>query len=88
MTKRVNAISGNSFGLRSRSRLEPAGGPDDKVFPPTYAGGLYAHEFRKVHEDGETIRKRCVLLNSVQSEARSAISFDQPVLARHRMTVS
>lgn len=66
-----NAISGNAVGLRSRSRLEPAGGPDDKVFPPTYAGGSYAHEFRKVHEDGETVRKRCVLLNSVQSEANA-----------------
>jgi len=31
--------------IRYRARLQPAGGPGDKVFPPTYAGGIYAIEF-------------------------------------------
>ncbi|MBB4287935.1 CRISPR-associated protein Csb1 [Roseospira goensis] len=37
----------------------------NQVFPPTYAGGIYATETRRI--DGEAVP--CVLLNSVQSEA-------------------
>lgn len=35
-------VRGGSAGIRVRSRLIPAGGPEDKVFPPTYQGGQYA----------------------------------------------
>lgn len=51
--------------LRCRRRLQPAGGPGDKVFPPTYEGGKYAEEQRVI--DGT--RVPCVLLDSVQSQA-------------------
>jgi CRISPR-associated protein Csb1 len=51
--------------LRCRRRLQPAGGPGDKVFPPTYEGGQYAKEERVI--DGR--RVPCVLLDSVQSQA-------------------
>lgn len=51
--------------LRCRRRLQPAGGPGDKVFPPTYEGGKYATEERVI--DGA--RLPCVLLDSVQSQA-------------------
>lgn len=51
--------------FRCRRRLQPAGGPGDKVFPPTYEGGKYATETRVI--DGERIP--CVLLDSVQSQA-------------------
>lgn len=59
--------------FRIRARLQPAGGPGDKVFPPTYAGGQdgrkhdtrYALETRVI--DGE--RKQAVLLDSVASQA-------------------
>lgn len=51
--------------LRCRRRLQPAGGPGDKVFPPTYKGGQYATEERVI--DGR--RVPCVLLDSVQSQA-------------------
>ena len=46
---------------------QPAGGPGDKVFPPTYEGGKYATEERIDPETGE--RRPCVLLDSVQSQA-------------------
>lgn len=52
-------------GVRTIVRLLPAGGPNSKVFPPTYSGGVYAIEDRLV--DGE--RKKCVLLDSVASQA-------------------
>jgi CRISPR-associated protein Csb1 len=51
--------------IRRVQRLQPVGGPGDKIFPPTYAGGVYAVEDRRI--DGEVVR--CVLLDSVQSQA-------------------
>jgi len=51
--------------LRYRCRLQPAGGPGDKVFPPTYEGGSYAMESRTIN--GEHVA--CVHLDSVQSQA-------------------
>lgn len=55
----------NAAALRSITELQPAGGPGDKVFPPTYMGGVYATETRLI--DGR--RMPCVLLDSVQSQA-------------------
>lgn len=60
-----DAASGTAAALRVVTRLEPAGGPGDKVFPPTYAGGVYATEHRRIN--GEVVP--CVLLDSVQSQA-------------------
>jgi CRISPR-associated protein Csb1 len=51
--------------LRLRVKLHGVGGDGDKVFPPTYAGGVYAVEDRKI--DGKVVR--CALLDSVQSQA-------------------
>jgi len=59
------ACQGSAIALRRRIRLQPAGGPGDKVFPPTYEGGQYALEERVI--DGA--RLPCVLLDSVQSQA-------------------
>lgn len=59
------AVAGDAVAIRSITRLQPAGGPGDKVFPPTYEGGEYAEETRVI--DGE--RLPCVLLDSVQSQA-------------------
>ena len=68
------AVSGTAAAFRCRTRLQPAGGEGDKVFPPTYAGAVYAVEQRRVkieRADGsqgfETVT--CVLLDSVQSQA-------------------
>jgi len=65
-----NAIGGPAAAFRCRTRLQPAGGVGDKVFPPTYAGAVYATEKRQVlEEDGTLATKDCVLLDSVQSQA-------------------
>ena len=54
--------------VRRIRRLEPAGGPGDKVFPPTYPdNGGPTHVFEERMFGGE--RKSCVLLDSVQSQA-------------------
>jgi CRISPR-associated protein Csb1 len=57
----------SAAALRCRRRLQPAGGPGDKVFPPTYAGAVYAVERRRVPGREEPVT--CVLLDSVQSQA-------------------
>lgn len=60
----------SAAAFRCRRRLQPAGGPGDKVFPPTYAGAVYANERRRVqNEKGEWNTLECVLLDSVQSQA-------------------
>jgi len=65
-----NAVAGDSVALRSRLALQPAGGPGDKVMPPTYgvtndAPNKYATEQRVVDGDVEDT----VLLDSVASQA-------------------
>jgi CRISPR-associated protein Csb1 len=52
---------------RSRVTLQPAGGEGTKVFPPTYAGAVYAIEKRRLPGYAEPVD--CVLLDSVQSQA-------------------
>lgn len=59
------AIDGDAAAFRVVTDLDPAGGEGDKVFPPTYQGGVYARETRIVN--GEKLS--CVLLDSVQSQA-------------------
>ncbi|HXG11744.1 MAG TPA: type I-U CRISPR-associated protein Cas7, partial [Gemmataceae bacterium] len=59
------AIRGPAVAIRLRVRLQPAGGPGTKVFPPTYQGGVYATEKRNINGKEVT----CVLLDSVQSQA-------------------
>lgn len=59
------AITEQAIALRCVRELQPAGGPGDKVFPPTYEGGKYAFEERMLY--GQKVP--CVLLDSVQSQA-------------------
>jgi CRISPR-associated protein Csb1 len=59
------AVSGSAAAFRSRTRLQPAGGEGDKVFPPTYAGAVYAKEERQING----AKVPCVLLDSVQAQA-------------------
>lgn len=59
------AVTGTAAAFRSRTRLQPAGGEGDKVFPPTYAGAVYAKEDRQINGT----KVPCVLLDSVQAQA-------------------
>lgn len=64
------AVAGGTAAIRSITRLQPAGGRGDKIFPPTYATGdkastRYAFEERRF--DGQTVKT--VLLDSVASQA-------------------
>lgn len=60
-----SAVTNSAGAFRSRTRLQPAGGEGDKVFPPTYAGAVYAKEERQING----AKVPCVLLDSVQAQA-------------------
>ncbi len=62
-----DAVAGRAAAFRCRATLSPAGGPGDKVFPPTYAGAVYATEKRRLPGHEQPVD--CVLLDSVQSQA-------------------
>ncbi|MEW6247045.1 MAG: type I-U CRISPR-associated RAMP protein Csb1/Cas7u [Nitrospirota bacterium] len=66
LSKLQEAIAGNHAAIRLIVRLQPAGGPGSKVFPPTHSGGVYAWERRRL-ANGEVVET--VLLDSVQSQA-------------------
>lgn len=55
----------SAAAIRIRQRLLPEGGAGDKIFPPTFAGGVYCWENRRI--EGRNIP--CVLLDSVASQA-------------------
>jgi CRISPR-associated protein Csb1 len=72
------AVAGGAAAIRSRTRLQPAGGTGDKVFPPTFGDAIkvrladgaehttrYAVEWRRVGDD--TVM--CVVLDTVPSQA-------------------
>src|ERR1700678_3133776 len=51
--------------IRLSQKLQPEGGPGDKIFPPTFAGGVYCWAQRRI--EGRSVP--CVLLDSVASQA-------------------
>ncbi len=61
------AVNGSAAAFRCRRKLQPAGGAGDKVFPPTFAGAVYAVEQRRV--PGRPDPVTCVVLDTVQSQA-------------------
>lgn len=76
------AVSGTAAGFRATTRLEPLGGPDDKLYPPTFGDavriplpiGVEREERRKSKYALEWRRisgasKLCVVLDSVASQA-------------------
>ncbi len=70
LAKLTTAVAGGAAAIRAVTQLEPAGGPGDKVFPPTYvkernAATKYALETRRL--GGRDVQT--VLLDSVASQA-------------------
>lgn len=79
------AVAGTAAAFRSRTTLQPAGGEGDKVFPPTYAGAVYAVEQRRLPDREEPVT--CVLLDSVQSQANRMEEALQEAVDRERITL-
>lgn len=66
LTRLQRAVTSDA-AIRCITELQPVGHVRDKVFPPTYDGGVYAEE-RRVDEDGKHFIP-AVLLDSVASQA-------------------
>jgi len=72
LTTLQQAVNGSAAAFRCRRKLQPAGGAGDKVFPPTFAGAVYAVEQRRVGNQEGNLRPdpvTCVVLDTVQSQA-------------------
>ena len=84
-------VDGEAVAIRGRALLDPAGGPGDKVFPPSHSidkgetspGAKYAFEVRR--RDG--IDVQCVLLDSVQSRANRMEDALQSLWQERRLTL-
>lgn len=84
-------VEGGAVAIRGRALLEPAGGPGDKVFPPSHsvgendkrAGAKYAFETRR--RDGNDVL--CVLIDSVQSQANRMEEALQALWADKKLTL-
>jgi CRISPR-associated protein Csb1 len=84
------AVTENAAAFRCRRRLQPAGGEGDKVFPPTFAGAVYAVEQRRVFDsDGKVLAQpvTCVVLDTVQSQANRMEQALQEALDAKRLTI-
>lgn len=75
----------SSAAFRCRTRLQPAGGEGDKVFPPTYAGAVYAQEMRRIPDYEQPVR--CVLMDSVQSQANRCEEALQDAVDDERISI-
>lgn len=65
-----NAVAGSHVAIRSRTTLQPAGGPGDKVFPSTYgvsAGAATKYAIERHVVNGEPTAR--VVLGSVADQA-------------------
>jgi len=85
-------VAGDVVAIRGTATLEPAGGPGDKIFPPTHAvdekknrdpGAKYAFETRRI--GGQDVK--CVLIDSVQSQANRMEEALQALWADRRIAL-
>jgi CRISPR-associated protein Csb1 len=84
-------VENDAVAIRGRAILEPAGGPGDKVFPPSHsvaenekrAGAKYAFETRR--REGNDVP--CVLIDSVQSQANRMEEALQALWADKKLTL-
>jgi len=80
-----SAVRGSAAAFRCRRRLQPAGGPGDKVFPPTFAGAVYAVEQRRVPGRAEPVT--CVVLDTAQAQANGMEEALQDALDAGRIKI-
>lgn len=90
LTTLQQAVNGSAAAFRCRRKLQPAGGAGDKVFPPTFAGAVYAVEQRRVRDEKGNVRPdpvTCVVLDTVQSQANRMEQALQEALDGKRITI-
>ncbi|MGA7236620.1 MAG: type I-U CRISPR-associated RAMP protein Csb1/Cas7u, partial [Bryobacteraceae bacterium] len=60
-----SAVQGTAAAFRSITKLQPAAGPEGKIFPATYSQGKYLTEKRRLNPGADPVD--CVLISSVQA---------------------
>jgi CRISPR-associated protein Csb1 len=69
--EKLQSAVANAAAMRRVRKLQPTGGPGDKIFPPTYPAegrnGAPRHVFETRRINGQNVL--CVLIDSVQSQA-------------------
>lgn len=84
----TSALSGVAAGFRSITRLQPLEGPGGKIFPATYAGGVYAVEKRRIlDESGQKKEVECVVIDSVQSQSNRAEQALKAAIERSKISL-
>src|SRR5688500_5394945 len=78
-------ITNGAAAFRCRRVLQPADGPGGKVFPPTFAGAVYAVEQRRLSGHDEPVT--CVVLDTVQSQANRAEEALQEALDAGKISI-
>jgi len=82
-------VAGEAVAIRGTATLEPAGGPGDKVFPPTHSvderRAISRYAFEKRRMGGREVD--CVLLDSVQSQANRMEDALQALWADRRIAL-
>lgn len=82
---KLQELVSTGAAARSRAALQPAGGEGTKVFPPTYAGAVYAVEKRRLPRYADPVD--CVVLDSVQSQANRLEEALQQAIDTGRVTL-
>lgn len=89
LTDKIYEPVNRDAAIRTRLEPQPTDATGIKVFPPTYQGPrnstVYATEQRKI--DNKTVKK-CVVLDSVQSQAKRHVLNAQVRTSKHSYTVS
>lgn len=60
-----SSVQGAAAAFRSITKLQPAAGPEGKIFPATYSQGRYLAEKRRLTPGADPVD--CVLISSVQA---------------------
>jgi CRISPR-associated protein Csb1 len=81
----ASAVKSNAAAIRCRRRLQPGGGEGDKVFPPTFAGAVYAVEQRRLPNRPDSVT--CVVLDTVQAQANRMEQALQDALDGERIKI-
>ncbi len=82
-------LTGSAAAVRRRQRLQPVGGPNDTIYPPTYpgegrsSGPRHVYEVRRIN--GADLV--CVLIDSVQSQANRMEEALQAAIEREALPI-
>lgn len=82
------AVGGTAIGLRSITRLEPLGGPGDKLFPPTFGDAVPLPAPVGAAQDDRRRTKYAVEWRRVNGDSRLCVVLDSVASQANRMELA